>query len=105
MSPMILDSVEWLVSTSEETCWFLMKDERKRMKAFGGRGMWFSGFFFAWAARRVAGAPSGLAGKRRDSAEESEAGLGGSLKVRGVTFGAKAMLCAAEEMSSEEDVS
>ena len=92
MSPMILDSVEWLVSTSEETCWFLMKDERKRMKAFGGRGMWFSGFFLACAARRVVASP--LAGKRSVSPGESADGLGGSLNVPGVTFGANAKLCA-----------
>ena len=37
---MILESVLWLVSTSEVTCWLLMKDERKRMNALGGRGMY-----------------------------------------------------------------
>ena len=96
---MILDSVLWLVSTSEETCGFLMKEERKRMKAFGGRGIWFSGFFFACAARRVAVPPS-LAGKRSDSALDS-VGLGGSLNVPGVTFGANAMLVAAAERSTD----
>ena len=105
VSPMILDSVLWLVSTSDETCWFLMKDERKRMNAFGGRGIWFSGFFFACAARRVPALLSALAGKRRDSADESEDGLGGSLNVPGVTFGANAMLCAADISTEEVGVS
>jgi hypothetical protein len=36
---MIFDSVLWLVSTPVETCWFLMKDDRNKMKALGGRGM------------------------------------------------------------------
>ncbi len=92
VSPMILDSVLWLVSTSEETCWFLMKDERKRMKAFGGRGMWFSGFFFACAARRVVA--SALAGKSSASPERSAGGLGGSVNVPGVRVGANAKLAA-----------
>ena len=28
-------------------------EERKRMNAFGGRGMWFAGFFFEWERRRA----------------------------------------------------
>jgi hypothetical protein len=44
--PMILLKVEWLVSMVVETCCALMNEERKRMKALGGRGMWFSGRFF-----------------------------------------------------------
>ena len=98
---MILDSVLWLVSTPEETCWFLMKEERKRMKAFGGRGIWFSGFFFACAARRVAVPPS-LAGKRSDSALDS-VGLGGSLNLPGVTFGGNAIVEIADTLTRKED--
>lgn len=90
--PMILESVLWLVSTSEETCWFLMKEERKRMNALGGRGMWFSGFFFAWPARRAEGdAASAVGGKSMDSCGGS-CGDGGSKNVPGVTVGANAMV-------------
>lgn len=41
-----------------------MKDERNRMKALGGRGMWFSGRFLLWDALRlrVAGAASSSSG-------------------------------------------
>ena len=50
MSPMI---ALWLVSTSKDTRWFLtMKEERKRMRSFGGREMWFWGIF-AGVAQRV----------------------------------------------------
>ena len=96
---MILERVLWLPSIWPGMCWARMKEERKRMKAFGGRGIWFSGFFFACAARRVAVPPS-LAGKRSDSALDS-VGLGGSLNVPGVTFGANAMLVAAAERSTD----
>lgn len=37
--PTILDSVPWLPSMLDDTCCDLMKDERKRMNALGGRGM------------------------------------------------------------------
>lgn len=37
--PTILDSVPWLPSMLDDTCCDLMNDERKRMNAFGGRGM------------------------------------------------------------------
>ncbi|CAL1698849.1 unnamed protein product [Somion occarium] len=60
-----------------------------RMKAFGGRGMWFSGFFFPCACRRPVG-ESGVGGKSIDSGGGST-GEGGSLNVPGVTFGANAM--------------
>ena len=79
----------------------MMNEERKRMNAFGGRGMWFSGRFLACAARRAppCWAPSGLllSGKRRgeSAAAKESAGLGGSLKVPGVTVGANAKPCAA----------
>ena len=54
--PMILDNVLWLPSTFPGTRWDRMKDDRKRMKAFGGLGMYDgsrAGFFeraFAVAA-------------------------------------------------------
>ena len=70
------------------------------MKAFGGRGIWFSGFFFAWAARRGAPPPS-VAGKRSEPEAES-VGLGGSLNVPGVTFGANAKLAEAAEEGSTD---
>jgi hypothetical protein len=37
--PMIFERVEWLPSTLPGTCSLRMKEERKRMKALGGRGM------------------------------------------------------------------
>src|ERR1700731_315467 len=45
---MILERVEWLVSTAVETCWLRMKDERKRMNALGGRGMCPEGLRAPW---------------------------------------------------------
>jgi hypothetical protein len=91
VSPMIFDNVLWFVSTSDETCWFLMKDERKRMNAFGGRGMWFSGFFLACPARRGAGDDGSVVGKMVNSTGRS-CGEGGSKNVPGVTVGANAIL-------------
>lgn len=90
---MIFDSVLWFVSTSVETCRLLMKDERKRMKAFGGRGMWSSAFFFPCPGLRGA-VPSRFEGKREDvvsvlSTKDS------SVNVPGVTAGAKAICCEA----------
>ena len=87
---MILESVLWLVSTPVDTCWPLMKDERKRMKALGGRGIWSSGRFLLWVGRRDEHSPVGV-GKSTGSNVVSMA-EGGSLKVTGVTLGAKAML-------------
>lgn len=61
------------------------------MKAFGGRGIWFSGFFLLWPGRRGRGQSSG-GGKMTDSQEgASTMGGMGSLKVTGVTFGANAI--------------
>jgi len=37
---MIFDRFEWFPSTLPVTCWERMKEERKRMKALGGRGMY-----------------------------------------------------------------
>jgi len=62
------------------------------MKAFGGRGMWFRGFFFEWAERRDA----------QELSSEGEnmmildgggfiGGGGTSVKETGVTLGAKEM--------------
>lgn len=77
MSPMILDRVLWFVSTSEETCWFLMNEDRKRMNAFGGRGMWFSGFFLACPLRRLGEGGSSVGGKSMP-AQGGSSGDGGS---------------------------
>ena len=88
--PIILDNVEWLVSTSVETCWLFIKEDRKRMKALGGLGIWFSGFFLVWAWRR-GGKPSSGGGKRINSGEgASTSGGGESVKVIEVIFGVKA---------------
>ena len=37
--PMILDKLLWFPSILSGICWALMKEDRKRMKALGGRGM------------------------------------------------------------------
>ena len=52
---MIFDRVLWFPSTLPGTRWLLIKDERKRMKAFGGRGMYDASRFFAWEARAEGG--------------------------------------------------
>ncbi len=74
---MIFDNVLWFVSTSDETCSCLMNEERKRMNALGGRGIWLSGFFFVWPARRGEVGESGVGGKSMDSVGGSS-GEGGS---------------------------
>lgn len=56
------------------------------MNAFGGRGMWSSGFFLEWVT--FLGGRS-HEGKREDSETEPREGFG-SLNDTGVTFGAKA---------------
>lgn len=91
VSPMILESVLWFVSTSDETCWFLMNEERKRMNAFGGRGMWFSGFFFAWPTRREGEGKSVAGGGKSIPSAGGSCGDGGSRYVSGVTAVANAM--------------
>ena len=84
--PIILDRVEWFVSTSVDTCWLLMKEDLKSIKALGGRGMWFSGFFLVWAWRRGGKLSSG-GGKRINSGEGgSTSGGGESVKVIEVIF-------------------
>lgn len=87
---MILDRVLWFVSTSVETCWLLMKDDRKRIKALGGRGMWSSPRFLLCVGRRAE--PSEPDDGNRMGSKLDWAREGGSLKVTGVTLGAKAML-------------
>jgi hypothetical protein len=66
-----------------------MKEERKRMKALGGRGMWSSAFFFPCPGF-LGPAPSAVEGKSEgaDSALSTE---GSSVNVPGVTAGAKAI--------------
>jgi len=44
---MILERVLWLPSMLPGTLSDLMKEERKRMNALGGRGMWPASRFFA----------------------------------------------------------
>ena len=90
---MILDSVLWLVSTSVETCRLLMKEERKRMNAFGGRGMWSSAFFFPCPGFRGV-VPSGVDGNS-DGGESKPSTKDSSVNVPGVTAGAKAICCEA----------
>ena len=46
--PIILERVLWFPSMLPGTLSDLMKDERKRMNALGGRGMWPTSRFFAW---------------------------------------------------------
>ena len=47
-APMILERVLWLPSMFPGTLSDLMKEERKRMNALGGRGIWPASRFFAW---------------------------------------------------------
>ena len=47
-TPIILERVLWFPSMLPGTLSDLMKDERKRMNALGGRGMWPTSRFFAW---------------------------------------------------------
>ena len=60
------------------------------MKAFGGRGMWLSDLFLPCPGRR--GTAHSMEGGKREDFIGISKGRGGSLKVPGVTFGAKAML-------------
>ena len=46
-APIILERVLWFPSMLPGTLSDLMKDERKRMNALGGRGMWPTSRFFA----------------------------------------------------------
>jgi len=93
VSPMIFDSVLWFVSTSVDTCRDLMKDERKRMKALGGRGMWSSALFFPCPGFRDA-VPSVADGKS-EGGDSVLSTRGSSVNVPGVTAGAKAICCGA----------
>ena len=47
-APMILERVLWLPSMFPGTLSDFMKEERKRMNALGGRGIWPASRFFAW---------------------------------------------------------
>jgi hypothetical protein len=49
---MIAERVLWFVSTLVDTRWLFMNEERKRMKALGGRGMWLFDLFCVWTDRR-----------------------------------------------------
>jgi hypothetical protein len=88
---MILESVLWFVSTSVETCRLLMNEERKRMNAFGGRGMWSSAFFFPCPGFFGPAPPSEFEGKSDDAGSALSIGDGSSVNVTGVTAGAKAI--------------
>ena len=58
---MIFESALWLPSILPGMCCARMKDERKRMNAFGGRGMYDASRFFACEPRVAAstGEPGG----------------------------------------------
>jgi hypothetical protein len=87
---MIFESVLWFVSTSVETCRLLMNEERNRIKALGGRGMWSSAFFFPCPGF-LGPAPSRLVGKRDGEASALPKEESSSVNVPGVTAGAKAI--------------
>jgi len=87
---MIFESVLWFVSTSVETCRLLMNEERNKIKAFGGRGMWSSAFFFPCPGF-LGPAPSRVDGKSDGEGPALPTEEGSSVYVPGVTAGAKAI--------------
>lgn len=58
---MILERVLWLPSTLPVTFSLRMKEDRKRMKAFGGRGMYDASRRLAWV-RVVVGVATQVSG-------------------------------------------
>lgn len=70
-----------------------MKEERKRMNALGGRGMWSSAFFFPCPGF-LGPEPSRFDGKS-DGGGSALSIDGSSVNVHGVTAGAKAICCGA----------
>jgi len=88
---MILESVLWFVSTSEVTCWLLMNEERKRMKALGGRGMYPEPFLPRGLGFSLAKASS--SGGKIYAVAGWRGGGVSSVKVVGVTLGVNSMFC------------
>ena len=58
---MILESVLWLPSMFPGTLSDFMNEERKRMNALGGRGIWPASRFFAWEGLTAAAVAASVA--------------------------------------------
>jgi len=60
-APMILERVLWLPSMFPGTLSDFMNEERKRMNALGGRGIWPASRFFAWEGLTAAAVAASVA--------------------------------------------